>query len=41
LIQTDKLALRSGKQDFGVRTVDCDFDVVQSAVMAKACSVEQ
>jgi len=41
LIQADKIALRSGKQDFGVRAVDRHFDVVQSAVMAKACSIQQ
>ncbi len=36
LIQTDKFALRSGKQNFDVRAIDRHFDVVQSAVMAKA-----
>ena len=41
LIQADKTALRSGKQDFGVRAIDRDFDVIHSAVMAKACSVKQ
>jgi hypothetical protein len=40
LIQTDKLALRSGKQDLGVCAVDRDFGVVQSAVMAKARSAQ-
>ena len=36
LIQADKLALRSGKQDFGVRAVDRHFDVVQLAVMGES-----
>ncbi|MDX2040788.1 MAG: hypothetical protein SF097_06045 [Acidobacteriota bacterium] len=39
MIQADKIALRSGKQDFGIRAVDRHFDVIQSDVMAKTSSV--